>query len=96
MTKIGNLFKEKVFLVNYDDSKDALENIPIDCNSIYLLKAKNMYCLLVKLQEITQTAASKVSHEELAAIFNIGYKLENDGHEQKIPSSPAKVMPKQA
>ena len=62
MAKISAIFKEKVFLINYDESKDALENIPIDYKSVYVLKAKSMFFLLFKLEEITLTASSKVSH----------------------------------
>jgi hypothetical protein len=53
MTKIGNVFSEKIYLINYDEKKDALDNVPIDYRALYLLKAKKMFFWLIKLQDIT-------------------------------------------
>ncbi len=75
MVKLGNVFKQKIYFINYDDSKDALEKVPIDSRAIYVLKAKSMFFVLNKLQDIAVLSMNKIGHEELANIFNIGHKL---------------------
>lgn len=77
MIKVSNVFREKFYLINYDNDKDALNNVPIDWRYSYLLKAKGLYYMLVKLQDITVVRTGIVSHQELAEIFQITHKLEN-------------------
>lgn len=87
MRKISSFFGEKVFLINYDYNKGALSERTLSHKYIYLLKAKDLYFILFKEQDIEIIDKGTLSHEELAVVFNIESKLERP---KNAPKSPTK------
>jgi hypothetical protein len=75
MRKISTFFGERVFLINYDYNKGALTDRVLSHKYVYLLKAKDLYFVLFKEQDIEPVDRGVVSHEELAAVFRIENKL---------------------
>ena len=78
---LNTYFKQNIYLINYDDNKEPIDQgYMIDYRNVYVVKAKDQYLIAVKLPEIKQNNAKKdqkVSHEELAWIFDIQNRLEN-------------------
>jgi hypothetical protein len=71
MGKISKVFKESVYLINYDMNKDTLYDMAISHDSVYILKAKEMLFILLKDQDISLMEKGTISHEELANIFDL-------------------------
>jgi hypothetical protein len=83
MKKISAFFGEKIYLINYDYNKGALTDVTLTFKNIYLLKAKMMYMILFKEQEIEFMEKGFMGHDELAGIFNIENKLEKAAPKSK-------------
>jgi len=54
MGKISKVLKENVYLINYDIyNKESLYNLNISHGSVYILKAKEMFFILLKDPDIS-------------------------------------------
>jgi len=62
MGKISKVFKESVYLINYDVNKDSLYEMTISHDSVYILKAKEMLFILLKDQDISLIDKGIISH----------------------------------
>ncbi len=71
MKRISSFFGERIILINYDDNKTPLSDRVFSHKNVYLLKAKELFFVLFKEQDIEQIERGVVSHEELAAMFQI-------------------------
>ena len=95
-------FKENLYVINYDENKEPFSHIKqVDCRNIYLVKAKEIFFMVFRLQDIKgNSGKGTVDHFELAEIFGIEHKLEAsspvkqqqskiEGTNELIPSTKA-------
>ena len=75
---LSTYFKENLYVINYDENKEPFNHIKqVDCRNVYLVKAKDLYFMVFRLQDIRgNSAKGMVDHFELADIFGIEHKLE--------------------